>query len=247
MAALVVVTGLVLWLHNTRVKAPSNMNTSSNKTAQSNFNKQQFSIDEASSPWAVVNKGRVLPAGYEPGDLVAPGIPLRLSSTTSEMHLRREAASALELMAAGAKASGANLMLASGYRSYSVQSAVYNSEVKNYGTAQANRESAQPGHSEHQTGLAADLEPADRSCEVTDCFADTVEGKWLAANAYKYDFIIRYQKNNETLTGYRYEPWHIRYIGKDLAAQINASGQTLEQFFGLPSYADYPASSFALK
>jgi D-alanyl-D-alanine carboxypeptidase len=224
---------------------------SKNSTAQNNsvepFNKSLYSVNDPSSIWVVVNKGRVLPSTYVPGDLVVPAIPLRLSSGVQEMHLRKEAASALEAMSAAANSQNAHLMLASGYRSYSTQVSVYGSEVKNYGLAQADRESARPGHSEHQSGLAADLEPASRSCEVQDCFAQTAEGKWLATNSYKYGYVIRYQQANENITGYKYEPWHVRYVGLELAKQIYQNNQALEQFFALPIFTSYPANSYQLK
>jgi D-alanyl-D-alanine carboxypeptidase len=162
------------------------------------------------------------------------------------MQLRSDSASALEQMVSSANKQSIHLMLASGYRSYVEQVSVYASEVKNNGQAGADKESARPGHSEHQTGLAADLEPASRTCEIDPCFADKPEGKWLAANAYKYGFIIRYQQTQESLTGYKYEPWHVRYIGNALANQIHQNGQTLEQFFGLAAYGDYPSTSYQL-
>jgi D-alanyl-D-alanine carboxypeptidase len=163
------------------------------------------------------------------------------------MHLRQAAADALVMMFQAAKDTGVDLMLASGYRSYTDQVSVYNSYVAQSGTAQADTFSARPGHSEHQTGLAADIEPVSRTCEVDQCFESTKEGQWLAANSYRFGFIIRYQKNTEDLTGYEYEPWHVRYVGADLAGQIKQSGQTLEQFFGLPAFTNYPSNSFQLK
>lgn len=216
-------------------------------SAKPSFDKHQYSIDQASSLWVVVNKGRILPASYVPANLVVPNVPLRLGAASEEMHLRADTAAAMKTMFDAASAGGIHLMLASGYRSYSLQTSLYNGYVASQGKASADASSAHPGHSEHQTGLAADLEPASRTCEVEQCFDATPEGKWLAANAYKYGFIIRYQKNQENLSGYEYEPWHVRYVGTSLAAQIYANGQTLEQFFGLPAYTDYPASSFALR
>jgi D-alanyl-D-alanine carboxypeptidase len=123
---------------------------------------------------------------------------------------------------------------------------LYGGYVSTQGRHDADASSAHPGFSEHQLGLAADVEPASRKCEVASCFADTTEGKWVADNAYKYGFIIRYQKNRNNLTGYEYEPWHVRYVGKALAGQIQQSGQTMEQFFGLQAFADYPANPYQL-
>lgn len=211
------------------------------------FNKSQYSINDPASIWLVVNKGRVLPSDYVPANLVAPNVALRLATNNPEMTVRKDTAIAMEKLFAAATNDDQHLMLASGYRSYTDQVSVYNAEVQNNGQAVADSESARPGHSEHQTGLAADLEPASRSCEVMACFGDTPEGRWLATNAYKYGFIIRYQKDKISLTGYNYEPWHIRFIGADLASEINKTSQTLEQFFNLSASTDYPATSYQLK
>lgn len=99
--------------------------------------------------------------------------------------------------------------------------------------------SARPGHSEHQTGLAVDLvTPASPDCDFEVCFAETPGGQWLAANAWRYGFIIRYQSGSD-ITGYSPEPWHLRYVGKSLAAELRRTGvATLEEFFGIPG-GDY--------
>lgn len=210
------------------------------------FNKKQYSINDPNSIWVVVNKGRILPSTYAPADLVVPNVPLRLSAGSPEMHMRQVTATAMEKMFQKAATQNIHLMVASAYRSYDEQIGLYNGYVRTQGQTAADASSARAGHSEHQTGLTADLEPASRNCEVEQCFGDTAEGKWLAANAYKYGFIIRYPKGQDKLTGYEYEPWHVRYVGVDLAKQIHKTGQTLEQFFGLPAYADYPGTSYQL-
>lgn len=249
-ALFVIIVAAYAWPHQTiaPLKKPRPVSQTPSKAIQTSaFNKERYSTETAPSLWVVVNKGRQLPADYVPANLVTPGIPLRLSPGVNEMHLRADAASALETMFAAAKAQNLNLMLASGYRSYSDQVAVYNSYVAQSGVAKADTFSARPGHSEHQTGLAADIEPQSRACEVEQCFENTQEGRWLAANSYKYGFIIRYQKTTENLTGYEYEPWHIRYVGLDLAQQLYEKNQTMEQFFDLPSYTNYPADPLHLK
>jgi D-alanyl-D-alanine carboxypeptidase len=249
---IVILISLGLWVYGSHRDGQNNSSsTQSNSPSTSNsstngFNKNQYSQNDPSSIWVVVNKGRVLPSSYIPTDLVAPNIPLRLSSASDEMHVRKEAALALEGLIVAANTQNIHLMLASGYRSYSTQVSVYAAEVKGVGQVQADRESARPGHSEHQTGLAADLEPVSRTCQLDQCFANTPEGKWLAANSYKYGFIIRYPKDGESITGYEYEPWHVRYVGTGLAEQIQANRQTLEQFFNLPVFISYPANSFQL-
>ena len=248
-AASVILFLVAIWFFGGRgsqhqkIPAPSKPSSSTSTPA---FNKHQYSIDDSGSLWVVVNKGRILPSAYVPAGLVVPDVALRLSPSSQEMHVRADTAVAMKTMFDAAASEGIHLMLASGYRSYSLQASLYNGYVKSDGLVSADASSAHPGHSEHQTGLAADLEPANRTCEVEQCFDGTPEGKWLAVNSYKYGFIIRYQKGQEDLTGYEYEPWHVRYVGVALATQIHQSGQTLEQFFGLPAYTDYPANSFAL-
>lgn len=210
-------------------------------SAAPSFNKSAYSLTENGSLWQVVNKQRPFdPKAYIPADLVVPSIPLRSNITGDEKQVRKPMADALEKMIADASKDGVSINLQSGYRSYALQVNVYGNEVKNYGQAQADSESARPGFSEHQSGLAADLGTVAGSCEVNDCFANTPEGKWIAANGYKYGFIIRYPEGKEAITGYRYEPWHVRYVGVDLATEMHKQGiQTLEEFFGLPAAPNY--------
>jgi D-alanyl-D-alanine carboxypeptidase len=204
------------------------------------FDKNQFSKDTPDSPWLVVDKHRPLsPKDYAPA-LATPNVPLRLNASTPEMQLSAAIVPAVEALFGAAKQEGLPLMVASGYRSYQEQITVYNNEVKNYGQQTADRESARPGFSEHQTGMALDVEPASRQCEVAACFGDLPEGKWLAANAYKYGFVIRYTQGSEAVTGYTYEPWHIRYVGKPLANELHQQGNPpLETFFSLGAAPDY--------
>ena len=128
-------------------------------------------------------------------------------------------------MQADAKALGLNIPLVSGYRSYETQEKLYNKYVKKDGEKKANTYSAKPGESEHQTGLAFDIGSVDRS------FANTIEAKWLAENAYLYGFIIRYPKDKEEITGYNYEPWHLRYVGQELAKYLKKNNLTLEEYY----------------
>jgi D-alanyl-D-alanine carboxypeptidase len=243
LAVIFFVITLIFFSIISRIQSDSN---STNKNSK-NFNTQKYSTDEAVSLWAIVNKGRSLPSTYAPSDLVAPNVTLRLPASDPEMQVRQQAASAMQKMFQDADKQNIHLMLSSGYRSYALQQTVYGSNVSSDGQQNADVSSAKPGHSEHQTGLAADIEPTSRDCEVQLCFADTAEGKWLATNSYKYGFIIRYQKDQEKLTGYEYEPWHVRYVGTDLSQQIKATNKTLEQFFNLPSFTDYAPNPYILK
>lgn len=202
----------------------------------------QASVSDAASVWAVVNKKRPLsPKTYAPAKLVVPGIPLRTNITGDEEQVSAVMAPALEKMVAEAKAQGINLNLQSGYRSYKMQVSLYANYVDLQGQAVADTQSARPGYSEHQTGLAADLgTPDNPECDVRQCFANTAAGKWLAANAYKYGFIIRYPDGYEKITGYEYEPWHVRYVGTELAGKMHAQHiVTLEQYFKLPAAPAY--------
>lgn len=244
-----IVAGIVWWRNNQTAPKPQLITSTSSSTASTptaGFNKAQYSINSPTSIWVVVNKGRVLPNSYAP-PLVSPGVPLYFGSDANDSHLRSEAAKALEAIFADAKKAGLALKLFSGYRSFAQQNSVYNNFVAADGKTQADISSARPGHSEHQTGLAADVSTIGGSCELETCYGDSVAGKWLVANSYKYGFIVRYQKDKQNLTGYQYEPWHLRYVGVGLAAEINRTGQTLEQFFGLPAYPDYPVQSYELK
>lgn len=221
--------------------------TATSKNPTSSFNKKQYSLTDPTSIWVVVNKQHPLnPTSYVPPDLVVPNVPLRVPGNET-MQVSSVMAPSLEQMFAAAKSQGIDLMLASGYRSYSYQVSLYGSYVQSIGQAAADEQSARPGYSEHQTGFAADIEPVSRNCELEECFGSTPEGEWLAANAYKYGFIIRYTAANQSITGYEAEPWHIRYVGTELSNELHNTGiTTLEQFFGVSggtTYKPAPASS----
>jgi D-alanyl-D-alanine carboxypeptidase len=239
-------SGLAVVLVKDDAAAPVTHSQSSTNTAKQStpaaFNKHRYSTQQANSLWVIVNKPHGLnPSAYVPNDLVVPTIPLRSTITGDEEHVSNVMAPALEQMAAAAKQDGVTLNLQSGYRSYNFQVNLYNSYVKSEGQAQADQESARPGHSEHQTGLAADIGGVTTpSCNVAQCFADTTEGKWLAAHAYEYGFVIRYPAGKEAVTGYEYEPWHVRYVGSDLSQEMHRQGvTTLEEFFGVSGGASY--------
>ncbi len=230
--------GLILGIHNGSVTAPKSvqlpsLNNEPDEPEQSNetpaFNKSMFSNDDPASIWVVANKKRPLqPLSYAPNDLVS----------ISGQRLRSEAAQQLTALIAAAKQENLTLQPLSGYRSYETQVSVYNNEVRTYGQTVADSQSARPGTSEHQTGLSIDI--GGGGCGIEDCFGDTTEGKWVAANAYKYGFIVRYTAGKESITGYRAEPWHIRYIGASLATEMQRTNTTtLEEFFDLPAAPSY--------
>ena len=158
----------------------------------------------------IANKTYALPSDYNPG-------------------VDSEAKEAFDRMQADAADEGLNIYISSGFRSYAYQEMLYERYVEKSGKAEADRYSARPGHSEHQTGLAFDLNTIDIS------FADTQEYVWVKEHCAEYGFIIRYPENKESITGYMYEPWHLRYLGKETAQKVADSGLTLEEYLGIDS------------
>ncbi|MFO0882549.1 MAG: M15 family metallopeptidase [Candidatus Saccharimonadales bacterium] len=192
-----------------------------------------YSLTDPTSIWVIASKKYPLPKGYQPTDLIVPSVAMTTQKTGEERTLRKIIAPDLEAMFAAAKTAGISIYVSSGYRSESTQAMYYNGYVARDGVEAANRYSAKPGTSEHQTGLAMDISATNEKCHLEQCFASTPEGTWLAQNSYKYGFIIRYQDGKEPITGYQYEPWHIRYVGKVLAQIVHDKNQTLEEYFKL--------------
>jgi len=196
-----------------------------------------LSTTDPTSYWVVVNKLRPLdPVSYAPADLVT--VPVAHDNPAV---MRNAAAAALvQMFAAGAAEGAGQMQVQSSYRSYPVQKRVYNGWVSSRGQAQADKQSARPGFSEHQTGLAVDISPVPLKCALGACFGTTPQGEWLAANAWRFGYLLRYPADKTTITGYEYEPWHFRYIGIPLATELHKEGvETLEEFFGLPAAPDY--------
>lgn len=205
-------------------------------TAAPMFDKTTFSIDAADSLWVVADKLRPLnPKKYKPANLVTLKLPHRYDPT-----MRSNAAGSYEVMYAAAKADGVSLVIQSAYRSYNNQVGVYNGWVSRLGQEKADLQSARPGHSEHQIGLSVDIAAGNGTCTIAECFADTPEGRWLTEHAWEYGWILRYPKGLTHITGYKYEPWHWRYVGRGLAAEMHKTPNiTMEEFFGLPAAPDY--------
>ncbi|REE66957.1 D-alanyl-D-alanine carboxypeptidase [Paenibacillus taihuensis] len=187
-------------------------------------------VTNENSNLVLVNKKRELDSTYIPKDLVVAKVTFSFSGTSPKQQLRAIAAEALEKLFAGAKKDGIELAAVSGYRSYVSQKSIFDNYARENGEEEANTFSAHPGQSEHQTGLAMDVSSASVHYDLDESFGESKEGKWLAEHAADYGFIIRYQKGKENLTGYTYEPWHIRYVGVAVAQQIKKDNETLEQF-----------------
>lgn len=208
-------------------------NPSSSGTTNANTTSKGFSIELKDGVTyidgvMIANKTYPLPKEY---------VPTNTHKSVGSSHncqecLIKEAYDAYAKMKSDASANGLTLWIASGYRSYTYQNGLYQSYAKRNGKKSADTYSARPGHSEHQTGYAFDLNT------VSSSFADTKEGKWVNENCSKYGFILRYPKGKENKTGYIYEPWHLRYVGTELSAKLyNSDGTwtTMEEYFGITS------------
>lgn len=205
--------------------------------AKSFFDKQKYSIDDPLSLWVVNDKLRPLnPIDYVPPDMVVAQVRY-----VYEPLMRPPAAAAIvDLFAASEAEGGGTMQVQNSYRSFESQTRIYNRAVAAYGQAGADSDTARPGYSEHQTGWTADVAAYPSYCDIQECFGDTPQGKWLAANAWRFGFIIRYPPGKTDVTGYVYEPWHIRYVGVELSTEMHNTGVlTLEEFFGLPPAPDY--------
>ncbi|XMB87426.1 M15 family metallopeptidase [Mycoplasmatota bacterium WC44] len=188
-------------------------------------------IDTVSNNYLIlVNKQNALPSDYVPKDLIVPNVSFPFIEFQEKKQLSKQAALALEKLFNKAKIDEIDLYAISGYRSYPRQKLIYDSNVKEYGEEEANQFSAKPGESEHQTGLAMDVSAPSVDLDLVEEFGDTKEGKWLKENAPSFGYIIRYPKGKEEITGYQYEPWHLRYVGVDAASVINKENLTLEEF-----------------
>ena len=176
----------------------------------------------------MVNKTYGLPSDYLPVDTVEDS---KGKTNTCNKCINKLAYSSFATMKADAAALGLNIYIASGYRPYVSQENIYNRYVKRDGKKAADTYSARPGYSEHQTSYTFDLN------SINDSFAKTNEGKWVNENAYLYGFIIRFPKGKDSYTGYKYESWHLRYVGYDLARKLYNNGNwiSLEEYFGVDS------------
>ena len=172
----------------------------------------------------LVNKEIGLEREYEPRDLEVISV-----KSNKEILLRKEASKNLKEMFEDAKREGINLLAVSGYRPYEYQENVYNKEVYNNGKDYADSYVAKPGYSEHQTGLSVDVLAVDYT-SMDESFENTRECLWLHENLHKYGFILRYLKGKEDITGYNYEPWHIRYVGVEHSIDIKEHELTLEEY-----------------
>jgi len=198
------------------------------------FNFTKHVIGQILAPdslYVLCNKLNQLPKDYVPNDLRKVDVRFTFEGESEKKMLREDAATALESLFASAKEVGFDLFALSGYRSYNTQITNYTSRVDSQGQAAADKISARPGHSEHQTGLAMDVTSESANFKLVQSFGETPEGLWIQENAHNFGFIIRYQSNTTDITGYSYEPWHLRFITTDVATYLYENDITLEELY----------------
>ena len=178
----------------------------------------------------LVNKQYAVTSDFYPSDMVAVDGSL---STNQGLYFKREAYDAYLKMLADANNQGINFLICSTYRSYWTQESIYFSHIYSYGTEYTNTVSAYPGRSEHHTGWAVDVTSKNMGYDLLESFIDYPEGQWINSHCHEYGFIIRYPKDKTHITGYSYEPWHLRYVGVDVATEIMSRGITLEEYLGV--------------
>ena len=196
------------------------------------FDRTAHSTTDPGSIWVIVNKSHpVAPSAFRPEIDLVRGY-----------QVARAAAGPLGRLLDAGDVRGLGLKIASAFRSYGYQLSVHAATAAARGDAEADLVSARAGYSEHQTGLAVDLITPDRpACDFEACFARTPAGGWLARTAWRFGFVVRYQAATTAVTGYAPEPWHLRYVGRELARELHRTGvATLEEFFGVPG-GDYPS------
>ena len=198
-----------------------------NADADKGFYSEIVIVENPDDTDLLLNKNFMLPSGYSPPDLV--------TTTSNGKQLRAVAAEAFDAMKAAAQENGMDLFIRSGYRSHGSQAASYNVFLESSGRESADRQSARPGHSEHQLGLAVDLvHKAGTSGPLGETgFSTSDVFYWMVDYAHEYGFILRYQKDFMNIHGFIYEPWHWRYVGAEIAARMYKEGiTTYEEYYG---------------
>lgn len=221
--AVVLTTYFFIDLNNIRVESTKNRIESTE-----NF-RDITNQNNSSQNLILVNKSNSLSRNYQPDDLVIPNIRFDNIADDMVQYVRYDAAIALEELFQSAESQGINLIAVSGYRSYSYQDNVYRNEVNTVGRIEADKYVAKAGESEHQTGLSMDI-LSDEYLSLDDGFENTIAFSWLEDNMSNFGFILRFPKGKEDITGYSYEPWHIRYVGISAATEIMEEGLTLEEY-----------------
>ena len=198
----------------------------------------EWDVATASSLQVVVNKLRPM----DPPDFAPELVQVSTAQEGGEL-VRPELDAALAELDAVMRADlGEGTFVTSSYRSFALQAQYYQDAIASFGQAAADTTSARPGHSEHQTGLAIDLMSTAKQCRLDDCFGETAAGRWIAEHAWEFGFVVRYPQGADAVTGYAWEPWHLRYVGAEVSTAMHEQGtMALEEHFGLepaPAYAE---------
>lgn len=186
----------------------------------------------------LVNRVYPLPSDYVPVNLTVPDVKFSFAYLNDKRKMRKVAATALEKLFNAAKEKNLELVGVSGYRSYARQKEIYDRNILTRGQSATDTVSAKPGSSEHQTGLTIDVSARSVNYRLDQSFGDTKEGQWLAKNAHLYGFIIRYPYGKTDVTGYSYEPWHIRFVGVAVATYLYNNGLTMEEYYGVEAVTE---------
>lgn len=201
-------------------------------TANYNYNSNDtVPITGPINKYVLVNKKNSLSSDFVPDKLREVNVTFSFEGWNEKRQMQDEAATQLEKLFAKALEEGHVLYAVSGYRSYARQEAIYNNNVATRGQEATDLVSAKPGQSEHQTGYAMDVSCLSVGFDLVESFGETPEGIWLAEHAHKFGFIIRYKKDTTHITGYSYEPWHVRYVGIELATYLYNNDLTLEEYY----------------
>ena len=219
-------------------QAPADMVAPTNEPDEPFVPATEIDLDPKSIT-VFVNSEHTLPRNYVPENLVTVNVYFHLKSYDDRTLMRADAAKALEELFAAAREAGYELSGVSGYRSYSRQRQIFINNILTKGKEHTLKYSAVPGASEHQTGLAMDVSCKSLGYDLDTGFSETPEGKWLAQNAHLYGYIIRYPKGKAHITGYAYEPWHVRYVGKGLAKYLYENDLTLEEYYNYTPSKDF--------
>jgi len=204
------------------------------------YNRITFPLDlDPESITVFINKEHALSNAYIPRDLTKPNVTFDELEFSEKQLLRQEASLALEALFNNALKCDLTLYAVSGFRSYNRQYDIFTSNLIQKGREHTLKYSAVPGTSEHQSGLAMDISCSTINFELDEVFDSTPEGIWLAENSYKEGFIIRYPKDKVDITGYEYEPWHIRYVGKVLADFLYENSLSLEEYYNYTPSDDF--------
>lgn len=195
-----------------------------------NFYKEIVMTPNQESLLVLVNKNYQLSQTYIPYDFIPVEVTLSEFAPYETNYLRRDAAEATEQLFAAAEDLGFELTLRTGFLSYESQKKRYEQDVYEMGLEYAETISTRPGHSEHQTGLAIDVTTPSINNELTVDFVQSEEGQWVLSHAHEFGFIIRYPEGKEEEVGYTYEPWHLRYVGKEVAKEIHEKQWILEDY-----------------